>query len=205
MSGEAIASHERSGSSRGYGTGARLFHWVIALMVVVQIPVGIAMTSEPLLGVGDPLFILHKGMGSVLLVLVVGRVLWRVTHPPPPFPDFMSRLEQRIAGSAHIVIYILLLVMAVSGYVRTIGDGFPIELLDALGIPPLIPPMPRAARSMLVVHQFAVVALIALVAVHISAVVRHQWIDRNPVLTRMWPPFGAGKADAEGSSRAPLT
>lgn len=201
MSGKAIAFHERSGSSPGYGTGARLFHWVIALMVVVQIPVGIAMTSEPLVGVGGPLFILHKGMGSVLLVLVVGRVLWRVTHPPPPFPDFMPRLEQRIAGSAHIVIYILLLVMAVSGYVRTIGDGFPIELLDALGIPPLIPLMPDVARIMLVVHQFAVIVLIGLVAVHISAVLRHQLIDRNPVLARMWPPFGAGKPDAEGSSR----
>ncbi len=199
MSGKAIAFHERSGSSLGYGTGARLFHWVIALMVIVQIPVGIAMTSEPLLGVGGPLFILHKGMGSVLLVLVVGRVLWRVTHPPPPFPDFMPRLEQRIAGSAHIVIYILLLVMAVSGYVRTIGDGFPIELLDALGIPPLIPLMPDVARIMLVVHQFAVIVLIGLVAVHISAVLRHQLIDRNPVLARMWPPFG-GKVLGSGGS-----
>ncbi len=200
MSGKAIRPHKRSGSSAGYGTVARLFHWVIALMVVVQIPAGIAMTSEPLLGVADPLFILHKGMGSVLLVLVVGRVLWRVTHPPPPFPDFMPSLEQRIAGSTHVVIYILLLVMAVSGYVRTIGDGFPIELLDTLGIPPLIPLMPEVARVMLVVHQFAVIALIGLVAVHISAVLRHQLIDRNPVLARMWPPFGGGKVLGSGGS-----
>ena len=86
----------------------------------------------------------------------------------------------------------VLLVMAVSGYVRTIGDGFPIELLDALGIPPLIPLMPGVARVMLVVHQFAVVVLIGLVAVHVSAVLRHQLIDRTPALARMWPPFGGG-------------
>lgn len=200
MSDTATRAHERSGPSSGYGTVARLFHWVIVLMVAVQIPAGIAMTSEPLAGVADPLFILHKGMGSILLVLVVGRVLWRVTHPPPPFPDFMPSLEQRIAGSTHTVLYITLLVMVVSGYVRTIGEGFPIELLDALEIPPLIPLVPRVARFMLVVHQFAVIALVGLIAVHISAVLRHQLIDRNPVLARMWPPFGDGKGLGAGGA-----
>ena len=63
---------------------------------------------------------------------------------------------------------------------------------DALGVPPLIPPMPEAARIMLVVHQFAAIALIAVVAVHVSAVLRHELIDRNRVLARMWPPFGRG-------------
>ena len=179
----------RSDATAGFDTVARLFHWVIALMVMVQIPAGIAMTSEPLAGMADPLFILHKGMGAVLLVLVVARVLWRLTHRPPPFPDFMPPLERRIATATHVAIYVLLLVMAVSGYVRTVGDGFPIELLDALGVPPLIGPMPEVARLMLVVHQFAVIGLVGLVAVHVAAVLRHQLIDRNPVLARMWPPF----------------
>lgn len=183
----------RSSAASGYGTVARLLHWTIALMVVVQIVAGVGMTSEPLVGVADPLFVLHKGMGAVLLVLVVVRILWRVTHRPPPFPGFMPTLEQRIASATHAAIYVLLLVMVVSGYVRTIGDGFPIEMLDALGVPPLIPVMPRVAGIMLVVHQFAVVALVALVAVHVSAVLRHHLIDRNPALVRMWPPFRGGR------------
>ncbi|MDE0081543.1 MAG: cytochrome b/b6 domain-containing protein [Gammaproteobacteria bacterium] len=174
----------------GYGTGARIFHWLVALLVVVQIPAGIAMTSEPLLGVADPLYILHKGSGSVLLVLVLARIAWRLTHRPPPFEEWMRPGEKRTAAAAHAAIYVLLLLMTVSGYVRTVGDGFPIEFLDALGVPPLIPFMPRAARVMLVVHQFAVVALIILVSAHVSQVLRHQLIERNPVLARMWPPFG---------------
>ncbi len=178
---------------RGYDSVARIFHWMIALMVVVQIPAGIAMTSEPLLEVADPMFILHKGLGVVLLVLVTLRALWRLLHRPPRFPDYVPSLEQRIAGATHVTIYVLLFVMVVSGYVRTIGDGFPIELLDALGVPPLIPLMPEVAGVMLVVHQFAVIALIGLVAVHISAVLRHQLIDRNPILARMWPPFRRGE------------
>ena len=198
----AAATERKPAPGPGYGTGARIFHWLVALLVVVQIPAGIGMTSEPLIGIADPLYILHKGSGSVLLVLVLARIAWRITHAPPPFEDWMRPGEKRTAAAAHAAIYALLLVMAVSGYVRTAGDGFPIEFLDALGIPPLIPFMPRAARVMLVVHQFAVIALIILVSAHVSQVLRHQLIERNPVLARMWPPFGGGgrvRAEAPGA------
>jgi len=177
-----------------YDRVARLFHWAIALMVLVQIPAGVAMTSEPLEGLSTPLYVLHKGMGCVLLVLIFGRILWRVTHRPPPFPDSMPPLEQRIAERTHIAIYALLVTMVVSGYLRTVADGYPIELLDAVGIPPLVSYHPRLAASMLVVHQFAVLALLGLVAVHVSAVLRHHLIDRDATLGRMWPPFGGSRA-----------
>lgn len=180
------------GSGGSFGTVARLLHWGIAVMVAVQIPVGIAMTSEPLTDVADPLFVLHKGMGSVLFVLVFARVAWRLTHAAPPFLDDMPALEQRIARATHAAIYALLVTMVVSGYVRTVGDDFPIELLDRLGIPPLISPMPDVAAVMLVVHQFAVIGLVALVAVHVGAVLRHHLIDGDATLGRMWPPFGGG-------------
>jgi len=189
-----MTTDETGGSAAGsrYGTVARLFHWAIAVLVVLQVLAGIAMTSEPLAGVVERLgiYVYHKGAGAVLLALVIGRLLWRVTHRPPPFPAFMPPLEQRIAGATHVTIYVLLLAMTVSGYVHVIGGEFPIELLDAAGIPPLLPPMPRAAAAALVVHRFAVFGLVALVAVHVAMVIRHELIDGNPVLQRMWPPVG---------------
>lgn len=175
-----------------FGTGARLFHWTIAVLVAIQVPAGIAMTSEPLAAWADPLFVLHKGLGVVLLVLVLGRVAWRATHPAPPFPAYMPPLERRIAHWTHMAIYVLLVTMVVSGYVRTVGDDYPIELLDLLGVPTLLPSMPDVAAVMLVVHQFAVMGLVALVAVHVGAVLRHHLIDGDPVLERMWPPVAPG-------------
>jgi len=183
----------------GYGTVARAFHWVIALLVLVQIPVGIAMLSQPLSRFSNALFVFHKGGGAVLLVLVFARLGWRVLHRPPPFPDFVPLDERRIASATHHALYVLLLVMVVSGYVRTVGDGYPIELLDLLGVPPLMPLMPRAAAFALIVHQFAVLALVALVAVHVSALLRHQLIDRNPILARMWPPHDRRHGSVGGS------
>lgn len=175
-------------ASDGYGTVARLLHWAVAVLVVLQIPAGILMTSEPLAEYADPLYVYHKGAGVVLLVLVLARVGWRLGHPAPPFPDFMPPLEQRIARATHVALYVLLVVMVVSGYLRTVADGFPIELLDALGVPPLISDAPTLARMMLVVHQLAVVLLVGLFAVHVSAVLRHRLIEGNAVLERMWPP-----------------
>lgn len=185
-----------------FGTGARLFHWAIAVLVAIQIPAGIAMTSEPLAAWADPIFVLHKGLGVVLLVLVLGRIVWRATHPAPPFPAYMPPLERRIAHRTHMAVYALLLIMVVSGYVRTVGDDFPIELLDALGIPTLLPSMPDVAAVMLVVHQFTVVGLVALVAVHIGAVLRHHLIDGDPVLERMWPPVAPGAGSGGGGDMA---
>mgnify|MGYP002623586020 FL=1 len=180
-----------------YGTGARLFHWSIAAFVAVQIPAGVAMTSEPLRAWADPLFILHKGLGSVLLVLVVGRIAWRVTHPPPPMPEGIPEPERRMARATHLTLYALLLLMATSGYVRTVADGYPVELLGALWVPPLLPRMPGLAAASLVVHQFAVFALVVLAAVHVGAVIQRDRIDGLPILERMWPPIAPG-GEADG-------
>ncbi len=174
--------------ANGYGTGARLFHWIVAVLVLIQLAAGVVMTSEPLTSWTAPVYLYHKGAGAVLLVLVLARAVWRLTHRPPPFPDFMPPLEQRIANTTHVAIYVVLVAMVVSGYVHTVGGGFPIEMLDALGIPPLIPNLPRIAPAMLVVHEISAVALVALVAVHVSAVLRHHLIERHPILGRMWPP-----------------
>lgn len=186
-----------------YGIGARLFHWSIAALVAVQIPLGIAMTSEPLADVADPLFIAHKSLGVILLVLVFGRIAWRLLHPPPPFPDAMPRLERRLAHVTHMAIYALLVVMVVSGYVRTVGDDYPIELMDVFGIPTLLPTMPDVAAVMLVVHQFAVIGLVSLVAVHVAAVLQHHLIQRDHTLDRMWPPIPPREDDARPREDGP--
>lgn len=169
-----------------YGTVARVFHWFTALAVFVMIPAGALMTSEPLSHLADPLFVLHKGLGTVLLVVVVLRVGWRLSHPPPELPEAVTSRQRRLMRVTHISLYVLLLIMTMSGYVRTVGDEFPIELLDALGIPPLLPSMPEVAEIALTVHQITAYALTALIAVHVGAAVQDAIIDRRGIFRRMW-------------------
>jgi len=178
-----------------HGTVTRLFHWLVVLLVLIQIPAGIAMTvSAPVLEQRtiDVLYIIHKGLGAVLLVVILLRVLWRLTHRSLPMPGHWPPLERRIASATHGFIYLLLVVVPVSGYVRVIADGFPIELLDWLGVPPLLPNMPAAVSVASLVHRFAAFVLVGLVAVHIAEVLRHQLVERDGEMARMWPPVGGG-------------
>ncbi len=174
--------------SKSYGTVTRLFHWITALVLFVQIPAGIAMTSEAIPSLNDALFILHKGMGSVFLVLVFARVVWKLTYPVPALLPQTPILQRRIASLTHGLLYLLLVVLPISGYIRTIGDGYPIELLDAMNIPPLVSGIPEIARQMLVLHKFSAYLLTALIAVHIATAVHHGLVMGDGVMARIWPP-----------------
>lgn len=203
MNREAEQGRTASGPGSGYGTVARLFHWITALLVFLMIPVGIAMTSQGFESIGDQLYVFHKGTGSVLLVLVVLRILWKATHREPPLHGGVPHIQRRIAGTTHWVLLFLLLVMTVSGYVRTVGEGFPIELLDALGIPPLLDENVELARTLSVVHKFTAYLLAALIAAHIGAAVHHAVIARDGMMRRIWPPVRPSRERKDGGEEGP--
>lgn len=170
-----------------YGTVARVLHWATAVMVVVQLGAGIAMTSEALPRFGDALFILHKGMGCVFFLVIGARLLWKLTHPVSPLLPRTPLLQRWLASVTHNLLYALLILLPVSGYIRTVGDGYPIEMLDAMGIPPLITDIPDTAHLMLVVHKVAGYLLVALIAGHVAAAA-HYAVERDGVMARIWPP-----------------
>lgn len=177
--------------STRFGAGARLFHWLVVLLLLVQIPAGIAMIAPGLEQSSiDRLFVLHKGLGVVLLAVVLARVLWRLTHRAPPMSEAIPALERRIATVTHGVIYAVLILVASSGYVRVVGEGFPIEMMGALGLPTMLPLMPEVASMASLVHRFSTFLLAALLAVHVAEVLRHHLVVKDGTLARMWPPLG---------------
>ena len=173
---------------RDYGTGARLFHWVTTVLVTVQVAAGVAMTTEAIASVNDAVFILHKGMGCVFLPLMGLRLAWKLAHPVEALPAGAPAPQRRLAALTHNALYALLFILPISGYVRTVGDGYPIEMLDALGIPPLVTGIPEIAHVMMVVHALAAYTLVALVAAHLAASVHHGLSEPDGVLARIWPP-----------------
>lgn len=180
---------------RGYGVVARLFHWGTALLILTTIPIGIAMTSEGFESVGDALYIAHKNIGVVILGVLVLRLVWRLARPaPPPLPASVPALQRRIAEWTHRGLYLLVGLMAVTGYLRVVSGDFPVELLDALGVPPLISGRPDLSRTLSVVHKFTAWALVATLAVHVAAAAHHALILRDGVVSRMWPPW---RSDAD--------
>lgn len=175
-----------------YPALTRALHWVVAALVIATIPAGLVMLQPEMpRGLRDTLFILHKNGGVIILVLVLLRLVWRVTHPAPPLPTSLPKLQARIARAAHVGLYALLLVMAISGYVRVRAGGFPIEMLDAMGLPGFVPRSESLADTAKWVHATARYALVALILAHVGAGLYHLR-QRDGVFARIWPPFGRG-------------
>ena len=101
----------------------------------------------------------------------------------------MPPLQQRAARATHFGLYFFLVVMTVSGYVRVTTGGFPIELLNTLGIPPLLPRTENVAETAKTIHAVAKYGLIVLIVMHVVAATFHVLILRDGVLSRMWPPI----------------
>lgn len=183
----------------GYGTVARLLHWIMAILILGMIPVGLIMIQEGLpRSVQDPLFIFHKNVGSLLLVLVAIRLVWRLLNPAPPLPEDMPRWMKLAARVNHAGLYLAIMVMAVSGYMRVRLGGFPIEFLDAVGVPRLPAKDEPAAEVAKAVHYATAFVVVALLAVHIGAALYHGLVRRDGVFGRMWPPVARRRRPQAG-------
>lgn len=173
----------------GYRTPARLFHWTTAVLVLLMIPAGLVMVREGLdRSVQDTLFVFHKNTGVAVLILVLARLIYRLRFPPPPLPAETPGWQRRVAGLTHGLLYGLLIAMPVAGYVRVRAGGFPIEALDALGVPTLVPKSEALAEIAKTLHWIGGIALMALVALHVGAALFHGIARRDGVFSRMWPP-----------------
>lgn len=167
---------------------ARALHWSVALIVLAMIPAGLVMIQE---GLDRPLqnllFMFHKNVGVIVLFLMFWRLAYRTAHPPPPLPDSVPHWQQRIAGLTHALLYISVLVMALSGYVRVVAGGFPLEWWDTIGLPRLAPRSDAVAAAAKSIHWATHYVVIALVTVHVGAALFHAVIKRDGVFSRMWP------------------
>lgn len=174
-----------------YRVPARLIHWTMALLVLGMIPVGFLMIRDGLgRSLQNFLFISHKNVGVLLLLLIIVRLLYRWRNPPALVPVAMSKAQQLAARASHVGLYVLLLLMPLAGYIRVRAGGFPIEALDAMGLPTLVPRSDALADVAKAVHFYGSYAIAGLVVLHIAAALYHRLVLRDGIFGRMWPPFG---------------
>ncbi|GGF72772.1 cytochrome b [Paracoccus acridae] len=174
-----------------YRPPARWFHWTVAVVVLLMIPAGLIMTREGLARpVQDALYLFHKNMGVLLVPVILARIAYRLTHKPPPLPASIPGWQRGAARLSHALLYILLVVMPISGFIRVRAGGFPIELLDRLGVGPWLAKSERVADIAQGIHAVGAVTLIAVLAIHVAAAAQHALIRRDGVWGRMWPVRG---------------
>jgi cytochrome b561 len=175
-----------------YTNGAILLHWLMAALVVVQVWIGFTFHNMPRGPERADMFLWHKTVGATILVLAIVRLIWRLMHKPPPFPDDLPHWERIVAVWNHRIFYALLIVIPLTGLSAVSGGAeeamTPLKFGLAL---PVIPGLSEAAGDLFGgVHEALVKLTIALLLIHIAAALKHQFIDRARVAGRM-PPFQA--------------
>jgi cytochrome b561 len=175
------------GIERGdrYSAGAIAFHWTIAALVLFNLWLGLFHDSLPRDWKVMPI---HKSVGITILALTLGRIAWRLMHRPPHLPELMPRWEKLLARGVHLLLYALLLIMPLTGWLLSSNPARPrpfnwFFLFDV----PMLPATPAIARSAHEAHELLGWLMAGLVLIHIVAALRHHFLLRDKVLARMLP------------------
>lgn len=176
-------------TARRYSIGAMIFHWVIAIAVIVNWR--IAENAEHAeMPEKAAIFADHKALGILILLLTVGRLLWRWTHPVPPLPSDLAKWEATLARAVHIIFYVLLIGLPLGGWFANSLAGREIDMFGLFTIPPLpVGDDPEAAKTIFGLHATGGSVFIYLIALHILGALKHTFFDKNGGIFRMLP-FG---------------
>lgn len=174
-------------SERHWDRFARTLHWSIALLVFVQIPLGWIASAWELSPAKLHLFVWHKSFGVLVLVLMALRIGWRMTHRAPPWPLGMTRTERTAARLTHAALYLVLVVLPVTGWTVNSAAGVPFSIFWLVPLPSVAEPNEALAEAAARVHLGLSLALAALLVLHIGAALRHHFVLRDGVLRRMLP------------------
>lgn len=182
-----------------YGDVAVIFHWLIAFLIIGLLAFGKYMTS---LEENDPVrFQLtqwHKSFGITVLALSVLRLAWRFTHRPPPGPDSIPHWQERIAEGVHTVLYLLLFLLPITGWIMSSASPLNIDtvLFNVVTLPHLppfadLPNKAEIAASFHDYHELAGNLLILILLAHIAAAIKHHVVDKDVTLLRMLPDWAS--------------
>ncbi len=184
-----------------YTPAARGLHWLIALLIFIQLPLGFYMAyrgdempgvnekGEPVKGVWDALtgflFSSHKLIGLTVLALVVVRLLYRLTRGAPKSDPTVPPALTGLSHLVHWALYALLLAVPIIGY-TAISYG---DYLDVFGIhlPAITVKNEDLSKEIFEWHETGAVLILVFVALHILAAIYHRFVRRDRVVERMVP------------------
>jgi cytochrome b561 len=173
-----------------YTTTAIALHWLMAVAILGAFALGLYMAGLPLSPDKLRLYSWHKWAGVSIFALLFVRVAWRLAHRPPALPMHMGRGEQWVAHAGHGLLYLLMLAVPLSGWLMSSAKGIQTVLFGVLPIPDLLEKNRELGDLLQTLHWGFNMLLAATVIGHTAAALKHHFVDRDDVLTRMLPDHG---------------
>lgn len=185
MSATARLPADRARLAQGYNSVAKAFHWLVVLLLVMQyatkliLPYVLPKSSE------DAINAWHLGIGSTILLIMVLRLAWRLTHPPPPPPADLPPALRLLSRANHWAFYAVLIALPLLGWITANAYGATVYLAGLIPLPALAAPNKAFAENLGHVHGAVALLLLALIALHIAGALYHALIKRDGVAQRM--------------------
>lgn len=178
--------HSIRNTAERYGLMARSFHWSMALIILGLLAVGIYMED---LAREDAnrgmLYGLHKSFGALALALVAVRLSWRLMDRPPALPPTLPSWQAVLARSAHVFLYVAMVVMPLSGWVMSEGYGHSVSVFGWFELPQLVTKNIDLAKLAQATHFWMSRVMIAVLVMHIGGALMHRFHYKDDIFRRM--------------------
>jgi cytochrome b561 len=167
-----------------YDPFARLLHWVIVVLLIAQYAV--AWTMPDIHRGTQPVGLIswHLDLGTAIIAVMIVRIVWRFVRREPRVAEG-SLLMRQVAWLTHGLLYLLLIVEPLLGWINASSRGWPVTLFGLIPLPSLAAEGSSLGHTMGDIHQLIAWGLLGLVGLHVAAALYHHFLLRDGVLRRM--------------------
>ncbi len=178
---------ERAGLDQPYDSVSRAFHWLVAALVAAQATIALVLPAALPESAEATIAAWHLAVGSTILLAMLLRLAWRLTHPMPSAPTDLPPALRGLARGTHWAFYVVLIVLPLLGWTAANAYGATPRLLGLIPLPRLVAPDKAFAESIGAAHKTVALLLIVLIVLHVSGALYHALVKRDGVIRRMLP------------------
>lgn len=171
-----------------YSTVSKWFHWITVGLMAIALPVGFVISH---IKDSDKMafYAIHESAGLTILFVAIARLVWRLRNPPPPHPAHLPAPMRIGAAAVHHMLYLMLIVQPLLGFIATNAWGFPLQgqtaYLGFINLPRFMATNEALAGTLQGLHTYGGWLMTALLAAHIGGAIFHHAIRRDGTLMRM--------------------
>ena len=174
-------------TEESYGIIAQSLHWLVAALVFIQLGLGLYAANLPLSLARLQWLSRHKSLGLVIFALVLLRFAWRSANGVPAQTDLTSRWQRCAAAASHWLLYLLLVLAPLSGWMYGSAAGLSVNWFGLFRVPDLLPKQADLAGLLKTAHRGCVALLAFVILCHVLAALHHALVRRDGVMRRMLP------------------
>lgn len=168
-----------------YDVITRCLHWIIAIGILIMIGLGLSFDSLTPSQFQTAVFI-HKSLAMTLLILMIVRILWRLTYgSTPPYNQQVAHWQISAAHGLHKILYLAIFTMLFSGWLMSSWSGYPVPFWGLANVALPLAHNKHNAAIASGVHSVCAWIMIILIVLHVIGALWHGIVRRDGVLRRM--------------------